>query len=140
MKIDVYRKSYGQNSTPGEMFIDNQRECFTLEPSKDHPFFEGHPCIPCGEYEIILTMSPHLGYVTPEALDVPGRTEIRIHVANYPKELKGCTAVGEAQREDMVLNSKLAFSKVMTLLKMAHNNGEKITAEWHEPAPATNVT
>lgn len=133
MKLDIYRREYGALSTPGEMFIDGQRECFTMEPSKDTPVVLGHPCIPAGVYSVILTMSPHLGYVTPEVLDVPGRTAIRIHVANHPKELEGCTAVGESQRPDMVLNSKMAFSKMMTLLLVAHNAGEPITAEWHEP-------
>ena len=133
MKIDVYRSEYGPRSTPGEMFIDGQRECFTLEPAKDKPFHEGHPCIPAGTYEIRLTFSPHLQHLTPEVMDVPGRTAIRIHKANKPEELLGCTAVGEVQREDMVLNSAGAFERMMVLLKQANDHGERITAEWHDP-------
>lgn len=133
MKLDIYRASYGAKSTLGELFVDNQRECFTLEPAKDKPVHEGHPCIPAGVYEVRLTLSPHMGYVTPEVLDVPGRTAIRIHKANYPEELLGCTAVGDAQREDSVLNSKVAFDRLMVLLKQAEDKAEDITAEWHEP-------
>jgi hypothetical protein len=133
MKIVVQRHAYGPRSTMGDMFIDDQFECFTLEPSKDTPVHAGHPCIPEGTYPVHLTMSPHMHYVTPEIMDVPGRTYIRIHIANKPEEVLGCTAVGETQAQDWVGGSKDAFHKMMTLLQFAWDRGEQITAEYRGP-------
>jgi hypothetical protein len=129
VKIDVLRKRETPQSVSGEMWVDGQFECFTLEPARVNPVHEGHPCIPVGVYKVILTPSPRLGYVTPELLDVPGRTAIRIHIANFPRELLGCTAVGDKAVADMVLESKDAFGKLMDLLKTA----DGITAEYHDP-------
>jgi hypothetical protein len=65
--------------TPGSraLGLDGVKECYYLEPSRYTPFYSGHPCIEAGSYHVVLTMSPHLGYVCPEVLNVPGRTEIR---------------------------------------------------------------
>lgn len=92
---------------------------YTLEPDPKTPAILGHPSIPAGTYPVQLTMSPHLQYVTPELYAVPGRTAIRIHIANFPRELEGCTAVGLGQTTDTVLQSKLAFDALMEVLKSA---------------------
>ena len=135
MKLDIYRKTETANSIIGELFVDNQKECVTIEPSRDTPVHPGHPCIGAGKFDVILTPSPHLGYVTPEILNVPGRTAIRIHVANFPKDLLGCTGVGTdvGTIPDFIVGSKHAFDQLMVLLQGAHDAGEKITAEWHDP-------
>ncbi|MDE2020883.1 MAG: hypothetical protein KGJ13_11155, partial [Patescibacteria group bacterium] len=51
-------------------------------------------CIPAGTYDLTVSYSPHLEEPTPLLLNVPGRTEIRIHSANVQTQLKGCIAVG----------------------------------------------
>jgi hypothetical protein len=133
VKITVQRTSYGSRSTLGKMYVDGQLECYTLEPAKDNPVHPGHPCIAPGVFKVILTHSPHLGYITPELLDVPGRSEIRIHKANKPEDIKGCTAVGTGQRTDWVDDSHDAFDKIMVLFNHAHQQGEEITAEYLDP-------
>jgi len=133
MKLDIYRASYGARSTLGKLYVDRQLECYTLEPAKDNPLNPGHPCIAPGKFKIELTLSPHFHYVTPEVMNVPGRSYIRIHRANKPEQLLGCTAVGESQSPDWVGESEIAFDKLMVLLKTANDRGEEITAEWHDP-------
>lgn len=59
--------------------------------------------------------SAHFGMIVP-GIDVPNRTDIEIHPANYPSQLLGCIAVGESIDGDALGNSKSAFGHLMTLL------------------------
>jgi hypothetical protein len=128
MKVDIYRKFQTSRSITGEFWLDGNQQCFYLEPSRHTPYWPGHPCIEAGIYRVVLTMSPHLGYVCPEVLDVPGRTSIRWHIGNYPKDVLGCCVVGTAMATDMVLNSKTAFEALMDSLQ-----DQEIIAEYHDP-------
>lgn len=121
MAVEIRRKSIGPISVPGEMWIDGQFECFTLEPPDPNPTHPGHPTIPAGKYRVILSLSPHFGYITPEVLDVPGRSGIRWHIANRAEELEGCTAVGETCAPDWVGQSTAAFRRLMVLLNTSHD-------------------
>lgn len=51
--------------------------------------------IPEGTYLCKWTLSPRLKKYTYEVTGVPGRKGIRIHSANFPRQLKGCIALGE---------------------------------------------
>jgi len=135
MKIVIQRKWISSESVCGELSVDGQFECFTLERPREGD----HPCIPAGTYSVILTLSPHLHYRTPEVLDVPGRTGIRIHIANRASELEGCTAVGETHLPNVVGNSRSAFASLMTLLSMATS---RITVTYLDPdgSAAPDVT
>lgn len=131
MKVDIYRRIETTQSITGELWIDGFKQCYSLEPSRLTPFYPGHPCIPAGTYRVALTMSPHLGYVCPEVLNVPGRTAIRWHIGNFPKDVLGCCVVGTELGRDFVGKSKAAFDALMAKLE-----GQDITAEYHEPEPA----
>ncbi len=112
----------------GEFWLDGIKECDYLEPSRYAPFNPGHPSIEAGTYRVVLTMSPHLEYVCPEVLNVPGRTAIRWHIGNFPKDVLGCCVVGTAVCTDQVENSRAAFDALMAKLE-----GQKILAEYHDP-------
>lgn len=133
MIVDVFRGSDDPNSVPSKVSVNGIFQCYGLEPARINPVHPGHPCIPAGEYDVIITLSPHLGYETPELLNVPGRSDIRWHVANYPKDVLGCLAVGETRSVDFVGNSKAAFEALMTKLA-TRLPGEKITARYHDPS------
>jgi hypothetical protein len=128
MKVDIYRKRETPESITGEFWLDGLKECYFLEPSRTTPFYPGHPCITAGTYKVVLTLSPHLGYLCPEVLDVPGRTAIRWHIGNFPKDVLGCCVVGAEVGENLVSNSRLAFTALMAKLQ-----GQDITAEYHDP-------
>jgi hypothetical protein len=128
MKVDIVRKVETSESITGEFWLNGVKECYCLEPSRNTPFYSGHPCIEAGTYQVVLTMSPHLGYVCPEVLNVPGRTEIRWHIGNYPKEVLGCCVVGTALGTNQVENSRTAFDALMAKLE-----GQNILAEYHDP-------
>ena len=50
-------------------------------------------CIPKGEYQVIPHNSPKFGKCF-WVQDVPGRSEILIHVGNYYRQVLGCILVG----------------------------------------------
>lgn len=116
VEMVVQREVETALSITGRLFVSDQFEGFTLEPTRVNPVHVGHPCVPTGRYRVVLSRSPHLGYVTPELGGVPGRSEIRFHVGNFPKDSLGCFLVGENRGEDAVWNSKEAFVKLMALL------------------------
>lgn len=134
MKLDIYRIFETDRSITGRLTLDGRQFCFTLEPSRFHPVHAGHPAIACGVFKVKLTKSPHLGYVTPELLDVPDRSNIRIHKGNKPEHSLGCTLVGEnhGPQPDWVSDSHDAFDRLMEQCEAAESRGEEITAEYHD--------
>jgi len=125
MLLTVTRKWETEFAICGELSIDGDFFSYTIEPAREKPIHPGHPCIPAGDYAVRMTMSPHLKYVTPEILNVPDRTAIRIHVANGASELLGCTGVGSEHKPNWVSNSKDTFARLMKLLLPA--SGIRIT-------------
>lgn len=139
VKVDIYRSTETSRSITGQMFVDGKPVCFELEPSRLTPVHPGHPCVPAGTYRVIRTLSPHLGYKTPEVLNVPGRTAIRWHIGNKPEDVLGCCAVGEVlgPQADWVGSSKVAFNLyLMPLLDKAWDAGEEVWATYHDPVVA----
>jgi hypothetical protein len=63
---------------------------------------ENSSSIPSGTYTARLKIRPN-GTRAIEILNVPGdRTDILIHVANVPRQLKGCIAPGKACGKDSI--------------------------------------
>lgn len=132
LELDLYREWDTAKSVCGELWLNNMFWLFTLEPARVNPVNPGHPCIPAARYQLKLTMAPHLRYVCPEVLDVPGRTAIRWHIANRPEDVKGCVGLGETHGEDWVGNSRGAFNRLMSVLR----NYESIWCTYHDgPRP-----
>jgi len=52
-------------------------------------------CIPAGTYKIVLEYSNHFKQRLWELKGVPGRSECKIHTANYWRQLNGCIALGD---------------------------------------------
>lgn len=68
-------------------------ECVTLEL----PWLNNRQrtsCIPEGTYSMFLEYSPAFDRKLWELKGVPGRSEIKIHPANYVSQLRGCIATG----------------------------------------------
>lgn len=102
---------------------------FGLEPARVNPVHLGHPCIVVGTFDVKITHSPHLGYDTPEVLNVPNRSEIRWHIGNKPEDVIGCTAVGLTHSVDWVGRSKVAFKQMMDILNIDKDNIKVIYTE-----------
>lgn len=76
----------------------------------------GISCVPCGRYLVRATYSPRFGRKMYLLLDVPHRDGIRIHPANWPRQLNGCIALGTAVARKidgkMLLNSRVAVNRL----------------------------
>lgn len=111
MKLKLIRETVTKKSILGKLFVDENtlQQCYTLENLEK--------AIPVGTYLIKMDWSPRFQMLTPHLQDVPGRTFIEIHPANKPEDLEGCIGVGESQEEDWIGLSRVAFAKLLTLLK-----------------------
>tara|TARA_R110000782_G_C14778715_1_gene409762 strand:+ start:207 stop:551 length:345 start_codon:yes stop_codon:yes gene_type:complete len=69
-------------------------------------------CIPDGNYRIKRVDSPRFGKNMWEVAEVPNRTHILLHAANYPHNVKGCIGLGKGVYTDMsgVTSSKKAIT------------------------------
>ena len=113
MLITVTRKRKTLDGIFGVLSLDVHPAwtCFTVEHLQES--------IPAGTYPVEFTYSPAFNRIMP-LLDVPGRTAIRIHPANYPVQLHGCIAVGDKEEPDAVDNSRNTFNLLFKFI-----SGEK---------------
>lgn len=97
LTLTLTRTNAYADRTIGMLDIDDQHFCHTLEPAlrPARPASqEGVWAIPAGWYRMELTMSPRFHRLLPILRYVPGRTGIRIHAGNTPKDTRGCILVG----------------------------------------------
>lgn len=122
MTLTILRYIYRSDSTSGLLLLDGAFQCFTLELPKlynGQPNVPDYTCIPTGSYAGKVMASPKHPEGAPHILDVPGRSAIEIHVANIPKDIKGCAAVGmsAAPYTAFVGDSAVAFGKLIDKLR-----------------------
>lgn len=131
MNIRIDRLYKKEDYTIGNLYINGEYLCNTLEDkvrtldtTEDKIY--GETAIPEGRYEVILSYSPHFKKILPELLDVPMFKDIRIHAGNDKEDTKGCILVGENKEVGKVINSRKTMKKLMSRIKTAWDNGEKI--------------
>ena len=74
-------------------------------------------CIPTGQYVANVDRSVTIGGEPVIRLeDVPGRTGILVHVANYTREIQGCVAVGMGKDKNSVISSRKAMSDLLGII------------------------
>lgn len=119
MNILLTRTSWDNYGTFGYFTVADNPEypaifCYTVEL----PWQDNHPdqsCIPAGVYQCI----PHNSPAHPdtwEVSNVPNRSNILIHNANFPDQLLGCIGVGDSIAK---INGQLGVTNsVATLNKL----------------------
>jgi len=110
MQLQLVRKVFTDNSTIGELSVNGEFECFTLEDKVRKVKIKGKTAIPPGTYEIAVTFSNKFQKFLPLLLNVPKFDGIRIHPGNTPKDTLGCILVGQGKGVDSISNSRLAFA------------------------------
>jgi len=101
--VRVYRESDDGKQTLGRLVVtENMMDvfsCATLElPWRDNA--TGASCIPKGVYMAEkLQSSGAIKYPHIWIKDVPGRSGIKIHRANYVEHLRGCIGVGKTHAD-----------------------------------------
>ena len=125
MILKIIRKQPQDNTLCGELLIDNRWFCSTLERTD--------VAIPAGFYPVTLTMSPRFGEVLPLIGNVVGRTGIRIHAGNYPRDTAGCILVGVTDllyppmgstepAQPRLLSSRRTLNKLREILLTNYND------------------
>jgi hypothetical protein len=100
--ITLRRISQSSVGTFGMLLNGDTQLAFTCE----RPWLDNAPdvsCIPAGSYNFNRYESPTKGRVW-ITQDVPGRTNIELHSANFPSQLEGCIAAGDGFIRDASLN------------------------------------
>ena len=107
----ILRDTFSDESTIGELFLNGERFCDTLElPYRDNQ--RSISCIPVGEYKVRLRYpreSATRNYLHLLVEDVKDRSYILFHRGNTAKDTRGCILVGQGSQQDIVHNSTLAM-------------------------------
>lgn len=149
MNITIKRIFKGDKYTIGKLYVNGIYECDTLEDTdrgltEDSPLSEiqskkvyGETAIPTGTYKIDMnTVSPKFkdrlwakfcGGKLPRLIDVPGYSEVLIHIGNKPADTLGCILVGDNKIKGQVINSTSTFQELYSLMLKAKVAGEEIT-------------
>ena len=111
----LIRDTFTENSIIGELFLNGERMCDTLElPYKDNQ--RSISCIPSGEYKVRMRYpreSATREYLHLLIKEVPNRKYILFHRGNTAKDSRGCILVGQGSQQDIVHNSTLAMDLLM---------------------------
>ena len=111
----IIRDTFTKESTIGELFLNGERMCDTLElPWKDNQ--KNISCIPEGVYKVRLRLareSATRDYLHLLIEDVPNRKWVLVHRGNYASDSRGCVLVGFASKQDYVKNSTFAMDLLM---------------------------
>lgn len=126
VKYLILRKWYTDNSTEGELYRNGQFVCYTLELSVRKMNKSGRVAIPVGIYPLRITFSNRFQRDMPEICDVPGRSGIRIHVANYPGDVEGCVGVGKERGVDFISHSIAEFMELNKIISEDCQEGRPI--------------
>ena len=122
----LIRNTFSKKSTIGELFLNGERICDTLEnPWQDNQ--RNISCIPEGIYPVRLRLPRESGtrdYIHLLVKDVKDRDYILIHIGNTAKDTSGCILVGLGSQQDIVSNSTLAMD--LLIKEILHLGGENI--------------
>ena len=122
----LIRDTFSKKSTIGELFLNGERMCDTLE----NPWIDNQrniSCIPEGVYSVRLRYPRESGtrdYLHLLVQDVPNRDWILFHRGNTAKDTSGCILVGLGSQQDVVNNSVLAMD--LLIKEVIHLGGENI--------------
>lgn len=143
MQLVLKRKYFKPTYTIGTLgYVDDDGVyhyiCDTLEPPSAHTKAsntlryiqyqktQGYKAVPCGTYDVRLTMSKRFGRRMPALQNVKGFRGVLIHEGNYPRDTRGCILPGWNRRQGMVCGSCSALAKVMELMSQAEENKDKV--------------
>lgn len=128
MDLRLVRTEFGEHGVFGTLLdINGNQIAFTLEHSYQQPdstwrskLMDGTYICVRGQHQLANMTHP---FETFEITNVPGHTNILIHVGNYNDDSEGCVLVGLHRDTAMILNSRMAFGKFMDL----ENGSDKFT-------------
>jgi len=149
MKLTLNRHPDGLSCTIGDLLIDGEVLCHTLEPSQKATTLPtdiqalSKGAIPAGTYDVAITpsalaargelWSPCGDHLLPLLVNVPGFDGIRIHAGNTGLDTRGCILVGSWLGGEFLSGSREALTALMVKLIDAKDAGESISIEVCDP-------
>ena len=149
MKLTLNRRFKAPEYTIGDLYIDGQWFCNTLEDtdrdlSQDmlltyiqNKKIKSQTAIPTGTYKVDMnTVSPKYSNYSkypyakqfnakmPRLLNVKGFEGVLIHAGNTQKDTEGCILVGINKVKGQVINSQATWKKLMSVLLKDKDNIE----------------
>jgi Family of unknown function (DUF5675) len=111
VKLRIERQHTGKDCTSGQISLEGNIVGYTLE----RPWQRNIPLIssiPSGRYHgHVRTNTSDRWRI--ELTDVPGRTNVQLHVGNFVADGLGCVLIGANLKQDLctLTDSKMAFDK-----------------------------
>ena len=83
MELRIKRTDFSDQSTIGELSVNGQFECYTLEDKVRPEKIAGKTAILAGRYEVVISFSQRFQRPLPLLLKVPNFEGIRIHPGKH---------------------------------------------------------
>jgi hypothetical protein len=153
MLIELRRRRENPKSTVGDIDLDGERICVTLEDAHHDPKIPGKTRIPAGEYKIELRTVggfherylKRFGEVFHKGMlwlqDVPNFKFILIHCGNDVGDTEGCILVGrkvilpDPDSTFTISESEKAYRDLYPALRDALLNGADVFIQVTDPEP-----
>jgi hypothetical protein len=139
LKLTLSRHPAGKTCFIGDLSVDGDSFCNTLEDLYTPVDGEGKGCVPAGTYTVLLTPSPAVarGHLwsplesteLPLLINIPDRDGIRIHACNDQTDLIGCIGVGQWNGGERISNSRKTLEKLCDLMVAAKLMKQPVTIE-----------
>lgn len=133
MQLKLKRTSHKSLYTIGDLYIDGQWHCNTLEPPTidwaTQAKRPGHTAIPPGHYRIRLRPSSRFKCLMPFLMAVPNFTGVMIHRGMTVRDTAGCILVGHNTLKATLLRTRQTFDALMAHINAARQRGESIDIE-----------
>jgi hypothetical protein len=126
MNLTIKRLPSDEHRTHGDLFIDGEWECYTLEDPVRDVKIKGETAIPFGRYPITLENSPRFGPGTITVNNVDNFVGVRIHGGNNEHHTAGCPLVGQARAVASILQSAAALTQLKSKVAAALMEGEHV--------------
>lgn len=119
MILELKRKIFTDDSTIGEISIDGEFVCYTLEDKVRDVKIQNVTAIPYGKYEVIINFSNRFQKYMPLLLKVPGFEGVRVHPGNKSADTEGCILVGSSKSLNFIGNSRVTYNSLFAKMKLA---------------------
>lgn len=120
INLEVKRIKKESDYTIGQLFVNGEYFCDTLEDEIRQVKVMHETAIPVGTYKVTLERSPRFKRILPLLHNVPGFTGILIHSGNTDKHTSGCILVGKSTGSTLI-NSLVTLEKLMSILQKPKN-------------------
>lgn len=110
MELILQRLPSDEHRTHGDLLIDGEPFCVTMEDKVRESKIHGKTAIPAGKYRITMENSPRFGPNTLTVNNVPGFSGVRIHAGNTEEDTEGCPLVGMVRLASSIGRSREALA------------------------------